>query len=131
MWFTMIWNYIKDPKNIIITVLAVALVASVLFGLSQYVVKNIKDASLNRAKQEIEAQKQMIENQEARIKEFTENLKQIKIAQVKLATIRTQSQRIERNIEEANNEKALVDARNDIVDLLYNGLRDQPAAEAN
>lgn len=129
MWIA-VWTFIKNPKNIVITLLAGALILLALYALSLYVGKGIVDVKLKKATQEIEAQRQMIENQEARIREFTENLKQIKIAQVKLASLRTQSQRIEQDIKEATDEKALVDARNDIVDLLYNGLRDQPAAKA-
>lgn len=127
MWLTMIWNYIKDPKNIIITALAVALIVSVLFGLSQYVMKNIKDASLSRANLEIDRQDKIISDQNMMIKQANENIKQIAIAQKKYNEARKTSQQINMVIEEAKDEKALVDARNRVIDFLNDGLRDRPA----
>lgn len=126
LWLKMIWTYLKDPKNLGLTILAVLVVALCIYMTGQYVALGVKDVKLAKQAQALETKDATIDALGIEIsklciqkKALEETLYQIRIQLQKEQALRKKKEAIKTQIREDMTDVEMVKARNDIVDLYY------------
>ena len=122
MW-TVVWVFVKNPKNWLVTALVVALFALGSYSLYQYVTLAFKNAEIGRINVKLEEQTSQITALDKNNTELKKNMEQIQVHLVRVEKLQKKTQVIKTQIVEAKDEKAITDARNNIIDM-FNGLPD-------
>jgi predicted RND superfamily exporter protein len=124
MWWTIIWNYIKNPKNIAITLLVVAVGLLCIYALGQYIALGVKDVKLGKIEAQLKTKDAMIDALTTENNQYKVSIDQVKIQVEKEKILRKQAQKIQASIKEGMTDEEVVSSYNSIVDLSNGVLSD-------
>lgn len=116
MW-TNIWTYIKNPKNIAITLLAVVVVLLSIYATGQYIALGVKDVRLAKQDQVLKTKDATIDALTTENKQLTTAIKQTKIQVEKERKLRIQVQNIRDSIKEGMTDEETIAVHSNIIDL--------------
>lgn len=121
MW-TIIWTYVKNPKNIAITLLAVAVGALSIYATGQYIALGVKNVKIAKIEQVIKTKDATIDALITENRQYQASIAQVKIQVEKEKKLRIQAQKIQSAIKEGMTDEETVTVHNDIIDL-FNGVQ--------
>ena len=116
MW-TIIWAYIKNPKNIAITLLAVAVGLLCIYATGQYIALGVKNVKLAKQAQILGTKDAMIGALTTENNQYKISINQVKVQVEKEKKLRKQAQKIQSSIKEGMTDEEVVNSYNNIVDL--------------
>ena len=123
-WIMMLWNYIRNPKNIIITLLGVSVFALLIYSTIQYVKLGVKDVKLGKIEAQLKTKDAMIDALTTENNQYKVSIDQVKIQVEKEKILRKQAQKIQASIKEGMTDEEVVSSYNSIVDLSNGVLSD-------
>lgn len=116
MW-TIIWTYIKNPKNIAITLLVVVVGLLSIYATGQYIALGVKNVKIAKIEQTIKQKDATIDALTTENKQLSTSIKQVKIQVEKEKKLRIQAQKIRDSIKEGMTDEEAIAVHNDIIDL--------------
>lgn len=121
MW-EMIMNFIRDPKNIGLTLLGAAVVFLCVFSTGQYIALGVKDVRMAKIGQELKTKDATIAALTTENRQLSLSIAQTKKQLEKEKKLHAQAVKIQSSIKEGMNDEQVVETHNDIVDLFNSGL---------
>lgn len=121
MWM-IVWTFIKNPKNIVITILVVAVLLLSIYATGQYIAIGVKDVKLERQDQALKTKDAMIDALGTANSQLQKSITQTNIQLANEKKLRIKAQQIKQSIEGAKTNEEFTTVHNDIVDL-FNGVQ--------